>query len=154
MTLPVRPDVDTILEACIETLREVVVPEVDSDWGRYSGELLIGSLEYARGLLHEDRNAEHRAALARAVHGLRATVETSAGPEWRAAFEDSSPFETASRLLVAAQNDPGPLADEVRGVLHAVLRAPSADGWRRWCRGNPPGSTHPVRQCRYRAPGR
>ena len=123
MTLPVSPDVDTILGACIETLRDVVVPEVDNEWARYSGELLIGSLEYARGLLREDRNGERRAALAGAVDGLRSSVEGSGKAEWAAALDDASPFVAASRLLVAAQNDPGPLADEVRSVLHPLLHA-------------------------------
>jgi hypothetical protein len=123
MTLPVSPDVDTILGACIETLRDVVVPEVDTEWARYSGELLIGSLEYARGLLHEDRDGERREALAGAVDGLRSSVEGSGKAEWVAALDDASPFVVASRLLVAAQNEPGSLSDEIRGVLHPLLLA-------------------------------
>jgi len=123
MTLPVNPDVDTILGSCIETLRDVVVPEVDSEWARYSGELLIGSLEYARGLLSVDRNAERRAELAEALDRLRPSLLASDRAEWRAPLDDPSPFAVASRLLVLAQNEPGPLADEVREVLHPVLYA-------------------------------
>ena len=109
MTLPVNPDVDTILESCIETLREVVVPEAQTEWARYSGELLIGSLEYARGLLDDDRNAGRREDLARAIDGIRASVERSEQAEWPAALAGDSPFVVASQLLVTAQNAPGPL---------------------------------------------
>lgn len=123
MTLPVSPDVDTILESCIETLRDVVVPEVDSEWARYSGELLVGSLEYARVLLRGDRNAGRRQALDAAIETLRPSVQRSGSAAWLEALEDESPFVVASNLLVEAQNDPGPLADEVRAVLHPLLYA-------------------------------
>lgn len=123
MTLPNSPDVDTILASCIETLRDVVVPEVDSEWGRYSGELLIGSLEYARSLLADHPDALHRDSLRDAIEDIRPAVEAARDADWSAALAADSPFETASRLLVQAQNDAGPLADEVRQKLHAVLRA-------------------------------
>jgi hypothetical protein len=121
MTLPVNPDVDTILASCIETLREIVVPEAQTEWARYSGELMVGSLEYARGLLHGDRNGERREALAGVIEGLRSSVEASDQSEWSAALEGESPFVVASQLLVTAQNAPGPLAEEVKGVLHPLL---------------------------------
>ncbi|MBW2273172.1 MAG: hypothetical protein JRG96_07865 [Deltaproteobacteria bacterium] len=123
MTLPVSPDVDTILESCIETLRKVVVPEAQTEWARYSGELLIGSLEYARGLLDDDRNAGRREDLARAIDGIRASVERSEQAEWPAALSGDSPFVVASQLLVTAQNAPGPLAEEVKSALHPLLYA-------------------------------
>ena len=50
MTLPVAPEVETILDSCIETLRDTVVPHVEGEWPRYSAELLVGSLEYAKHL--------------------------------------------------------------------------------------------------------
>jgi len=123
MTLPAGPDADTILESCIETLRDVVVPNVEGEWPRYSADLLVGSLEYAKQLLGEDQNAKRRAELAAAVDRVRELVAADAEPHWDEALAADSPFEAASRLLVAGQNHPGPVADGVREILHPVLNA-------------------------------
>jgi hypothetical protein len=53
---------------------------------------------------------------------VRDLVASEPAPHWAEALEAPSPFEAASKLLVASQNDPGPVADGVRGVLHPVLR--------------------------------
>jgi hypothetical protein len=123
MTLPVNPDVETILDSCIETLRDVVLPNVEGQWPRYSADLLIGSLEYAKQLLAEDLNARRRAELAAAVDEVRTFVAGESEPHWAEALAADSPFEAASRLLVAGQNHPGPVADGVRGILHPLLNA-------------------------------
>lgn len=123
MTLPVTPDAETVLASCLETMRDVVLPEVESDWGRYSAELCVASIEYALGLLGEDRNETRRRALAEAVERVAPDVRASESPVWLAALEGSSPFVVASQLLVAGQDDPGPLAERVRAVLHPVLHA-------------------------------
>ena len=123
MTLPVNPDVETILDSCIETLRDVVLPNVEGEWPRYSADLLIGSLEYAKQLLDEDQNAKRRAELAAAVDAVRALVADASEADWAEALAEESPFEAASRLLVAGQNHPGPVADGVRDILHPVLNA-------------------------------
>ena len=123
MTLPVNPDVETILDSCIETLKDVVLPGVEGEWPRYSADLLVGSLEYAKQLLAIDRNAERRAELAAAVDEVRPLVASESEPDWAEALASDSPFEAASRLLVAGQNHPGPVADRVRGILHPVLNA-------------------------------
>ena len=122
MTLPVGPDVETILASCIETLRDVVVPNVEGEWPRYSADLLVGSLEYAQQMLHHDRDAERRAELATAIDRVREQVASAPERAWHEALEAPSPFEAASRLLVACQNHPGSVADGVREVLHPVLR--------------------------------
>jgi hypothetical protein len=122
MTLPRNPDVDTILASCIETLRDVVVPEVDSEWARYSGELLVGSLEYARSLLSDPPDPERADALARALDDIRPALAAAEDSEWMTALDGRSPFEAASKLLVKAQGNPDPLADQVRAALHGVLR--------------------------------
>jgi len=121
MTLPVNPDVETILDSCIETLRDVVLPNVEGEWPRYSADLLVGSLEYAKQLLGEDQNAKRRAELAAAVDAVRTLVAAESEPYWAEALAVDSPFEAASRLLVASQDHPGPVADGVRGILHPVL---------------------------------
>jgi hypothetical protein len=123
MTLPVNPDVETVLRSCAETLRGVLLPEIESDWGRYSGELCVASLEYAIGLLAGDRNAPRREELARALAGLRSAVEASGSAEMSAALSESSPFEAASKLLVAGQNEPGDTSDRIREQLHPLLYA-------------------------------
>ncbi|MBW2314664.1 MAG: hypothetical protein JRH10_10770 [Deltaproteobacteria bacterium] len=123
MTLPVTPDAETVLASCVATLRDVVLPEVESDWGRYSAELCVASIEYALGLLGEDRNETRRRGLAQAIEGVAADVRASGGTAWIAALEGSSPFVIAGKLLVAGQNDPGPLAERVRASLHPVLHA-------------------------------
>jgi hypothetical protein len=123
MTLPVNPDVETILDSCIETLRDVVLPNVEGEWPRYSADLLIGSLEYAKQLLGEDQNAKRRAELAAAVDEVRTLVAGEAEPHWAEALAPESPFEAASLLLVASQNYPGDVADAVRDVLRPVLNA-------------------------------
>ncbi len=122
MTLPVAPDVDTILDSCIETLRDVVVPNVEGEWPRYSADLLVGSLEYVKHLLSEDLNAGRRAELARAVDEVREIVAAESAPEWGEALAEESPFEAASKLLVAGQNLGGEVAQRVRATLHPVLR--------------------------------
>lgn len=123
MTLPVNPDVETILDSCIETLRDVVLPNVEGQWPRYSADLLVGSLEYAKQLLAEDLNAKRRAELAAAVDLVRTRIGSETEPYWAEALAADSPFEAASRLLVCGQNHPGPIADEVRGILHPVLNS-------------------------------
>jgi hypothetical protein len=123
MTLPVAPDVETILDSCIETLRETVVPHVEGDWPRYSAELMVGSLEYAKHLLREDLDAARRAELGRALDAVREIVASDPAPEWTEALAEPSPFEAASRLLVHCQNAGGELAQRVRDALHPVLHA-------------------------------
>jgi len=121
MTLPVAPDVDTILDSCIETLRDVVAPAVEGDWPRYSAELLVGSLEYVKHLLSEDFDAGRRAELGAAIDEVREIVAAETAPEWNEALADASPFETASRLLVTSQNLGGEVSERVRDTLHPVL---------------------------------
>ena len=122
MTLPVAPDVETILDSCIETLRDVVAPSVEGEWPRFSAELMVGSLEYAKALLREDLDASRREELGRALDQVREIVAADPAPEWAEALAEESPFEAASRLLVACQNSGGEVAGRVRATLHPVLR--------------------------------
>ncbi len=122
MTLPVSPDVETILDSCIETLRDVVVPSVEGEWPRYSAELMVGSLEYAKELLRGHPNAARREEMARAVEEVRGIVAVDPAPAWSEALAEESPFQAASRLLVACQNDGSELSERVRAILHPVLR--------------------------------
>jgi hypothetical protein len=121
MTLPIQPSIETVLESCRNTLREVLLPEIESEWGRYNGDLCIASLEYALGLLEGDRNAARREALAGAIERLRPEIASADLEAWSSALGESSPFAAASALLVVAQNEPGPLAERVRGELHPLL---------------------------------
>ena len=123
MTLPVAPDVETILDSCIETLRDTVVPHVEGEWPRYSALLMVGSLEYAKHLLREDHDAGRRAELGRALDEVRELVASDPAPEWSEALAQESPFESASRLLVHCQNSGGDLAQRVRDILHPVLHS-------------------------------
>ncbi len=122
MTLPVSPDVETILDSCIESLRDVVVPSVEGEWPRYSAELVVGSLEYVKHLLKEDLNEQRRVELQQAVDGVRDLVAGESAPQWAEALAEASPFEAASKLLVACQDIGGDTADRVRAALHPVLR--------------------------------
>jgi hypothetical protein len=121
VTLPLTPSVETILRSCVETLKTAIVPELSSEWGRYSGHLLSASLEYAITELREDRKARHRSELAEALEALRPAIASSGDGEFAAALDEPSPFEAASRLLVAGQRSSGPLADQVRAGLHPLL---------------------------------
>ncbi|MDP6375155.1 MAG: hypothetical protein QGH42_02725 [Kiritimatiellia bacterium] len=121
MSLPVPPDTETILQNCIATLRDVIVPDAQDEWARFNAGLLVGALEYAIARLGDDRADQHRADLRTQVDQLRGTIEKAAHPHAVAALEATSPFEVASRLLVWGQNNPGDLADELRRVLHPVL---------------------------------
>ncbi len=123
MTLPVAPDVETILDSCIETLRDVVAPNTEGEWPRYSAELMVGSLEYVKHLLTEDFNASRRAELGRALDEVRGIVAAESAPQWAEALAEESPFEAASKLLVAGQNLGGEVAERVRATLHPVLYA-------------------------------
>lgn len=118
MTLPVPPDVETILRNSAEVLRDVVLPETTSDWARSSAALLVGALDYAVDLLKEDHGARNRAELAAALVEFEAAADAKQVPSTRG----DSPFETASTLLVWAQDNPGSAADAIRSALHPVLR--------------------------------
>jgi len=122
VALTVTPDVETILRSCVKTLRKEIAPELKSDWGRYSGNLVAASLEYALTLLAEpEAPAQRRRELAEAIESLRPGIEAAGSPEFAAALEAPSPYEMASKLLVAGQNDSSPLAAEVRAALHPLL---------------------------------
>ena len=122
MALPVTPDVETILRSCVVTLNTEVVPELTSDWGRYSGKLVAASLEYALTLLSDpEAPAQRRRELAEAIEALRPSIEASRRPEFTAALEADSPYEVASKLLVAGQGDTSALAEELRAALHPLL---------------------------------
>jgi hypothetical protein len=120
--LPVTPNVETILRSCVATLNAEIVPELTSDWGRYSGKLVAASLEYALTLLSDpEAPARRRRELAEAIEALRPSIDAAGRPELTAALEEDSPYEVASKLLVAAQSDPSTLADELRAALHPLL---------------------------------
>lgn len=117
MTLPVVPDVETILANSVAALRDQVLPEIAEVWPRSCTRLVIASLEYAIELLRDDHGATNRAELAGALDSLRAALSTDAA----AIGGEGSVFEQSSRLLVWAQENPGPDADAVRAALHPVL---------------------------------
>jgi len=122
VALPVTPDVETIVRSCVATLKEEILPELTSDWGRYSGNLVAASLEYALTVLGDpEAQAQRRRELAEAIETLRPRIEAAGSPEFTAGLEADSPYEAASRLLVAAQNDSSPLAAELRAELHPLL---------------------------------
>jgi hypothetical protein len=118
MTLPVIPDVATILANSAAALREQVLPELDDQWPRSCTRLVIASLEYAIELLRDDHGAANCAELVGAINTLQL-----AGEAGDLAAGDGSPFEVASHLLVWAQEHPGPDADEIRSALRPVLTA-------------------------------
>ena len=68
-----------------------------------------------------DAQAQRRRELAEAIETLRPRIEAAGSPEFTAGLEADSPYEAASRLLVAAQNDSSPLAAELRAELHPLL---------------------------------
>jgi hypothetical protein len=122
LALPVTPNVETILRSCVATLNAEIVPELTSDWGRYSGKLVAASLEYALTLLSEpEAPAQRRRELAEAIEALRPSIEASGRPEFTAVLEADSPYEVASKLLVAGQSDSSALAEELRAALHPLL---------------------------------
>ncbi len=122
MALPVTPDVETILRACAATVRAEIVPELTSDWGRYSGNLVAASLEYAVALLADPEGPDRRRReLAEAIEALRPRIEAADRAELANALAATSPYQAASGLLVAAQNDSSPLASELRATLHPLL---------------------------------
>jgi len=94
----------------------------------------VASLEYAIGLLHESRDQARRTELDATIEGLRAEVEASGSAQMTDALAEATPFGAASRLLVAAQNEPGATADVIRNTLHPVLfrqldEEMAAGGW-------------------------
>jgi len=122
LALTVTPNVETILRSCITTLDAEIVPELTSDWGRYSGKLVAASLEYALTLLSEpEAPAQRCRELAEAIETLRPSIEAAGRPEFTTALEAGSPYLVASKLLVAGQSDSSSLAEELRAVLHPLL---------------------------------
>jgi len=106
----------------VVTLKTEVVPELTSDWGRYSGKLVAASLEYALTLLSDpEAPARRRRELAEAIEALRPSIESAGRSEFTAALEEESPYEAASKLLVAGQSDSSALAEELRAALHPLL---------------------------------
>jgi hypothetical protein len=122
LALPVTPNVETILRSCVATLSAEIVPELTSDWGRYSGKLVAASLEYALTLLSDpEAPARRRRELAEAIEALRPSIEAAGRPEFTAALEADSPYEVASNLLAAGQSDSSALAEKLRASLHPLL---------------------------------
>ncbi len=69
-----------------------IVPELTSDWGRSSGNLVAASLEYALTLLSEpEAPAQRRRELAEAIETLRPSIEAAGRPEFTAALGADSP---------------------------------------------------------------
>ena len=136
MTLPVHPDIETILENCVETMRTVILPELESEWGVFCGALMTASLAYANELMKNDRGTQFSEELSDALKSIQTTLDDIPGLEFS---EDSSPYEAATKALVYAQANPGPVADEVSQVLQPVLMAqleaelaatsPFMEGW-------------------------
>ena len=112
MTLPVLPEVETILANSAQVLRDVVLPDLTDEWPRNCARVIAGALDYAIGLLKEDRAAEYRAELEVALRGVAGEVQG-----------EGSPFERASAALVWSREHDGPEAEAVRAVLHPVLAA-------------------------------
>ena len=121
MTLPVTPDIRTVLKDSVANLRDVVVPGVSGEWERFCAVLTVGALEYAIGLLDGDRNGLRRFELAQALASLGPDVAEV--PELREFLGAPSPYEVATLLLVWRQRNPGPLADRIKAALHPVLFA-------------------------------
>jgi hypothetical protein len=120
MTLPVIPDVETILANSAAALRDQVLPELTDVWPRSCTRLVIASLEYALELMRNDHGAVIVEELTSALDALRPELPADAA---EVVGRDGSPFEMASRLLVWSQEHPGADADTVRSALHPVLTA-------------------------------
>lgn len=118
MTLPVLPSVEPILANSASVLRSVVLPSLSEDWPRTCTRIVAAALDYANGLLREDRGAANRAELehALAVVGERCTGEVAA-----LAAGDGSPFARASAVLVWGQGHDDASAVLARDLLHPVL---------------------------------
>lgn len=120
MTLPVLPEVETILANSATVLRDVVLPGLTDEWPRSCTRVIAGALEYAIGLLREDRTVRHRVqldeVLARLAQGAPAELAAIASGE-------GSPFERSSAALVWSREHDGPDAERVRELLHPVLVA-------------------------------
>ena len=118
MTLPVHPDIETILENCAETMRTVILPELESEWGVFCGALLTASLTYANELLKNDRGTRYFEELSAALTLIQPTLDNI--EDFELAI-DGSPYEIATQILIYAQANPGPASDEVNQVLYPVL---------------------------------
>lgn len=119
MTLPVLPDVDTILANSATVLRDVVLPALDDEWSRSCTRIIAAALDYAIGLLGDDRDVRRRTELEAALAELSARM----GADHRDIAGDGSAYERASRALVWSREHDGPEAATVRSVLHPVLVA-------------------------------
>jgi hypothetical protein len=119
MTLPVLPEVDTILLNSATVLRDVVLPAIDDEWGRSCTRIIAAALDYAVGLMSDDRDARHRAELEAALASLAAQL----GAAHADVAGQGSPYVRASRALVWSREHDGDDAETVRAVLHPVLVA-------------------------------
>jgi hypothetical protein len=114
VTIPVLPDVEDILINSATALRVSVLPTVEDEFASLTVALVAAALEYAVELRRDPRVDRHAADLDLALATLT-DVPVLAEP--------GSPFERASRALVWSQQNPGPVGDHVRAVLHPVLIA-------------------------------
>jgi hypothetical protein len=120
MTLPVIPDVETILANSATVLRDVVLPGLTDEWPRSCARVIAGALDYAIGLLHDDRSAGNAAGLEAALGQLAdgASVGLAA-----IVSGHGSVYQRSSAALVWSRETDGPEAVRVRAVLHPVLVA-------------------------------
>ncbi len=119
MTLPVLPEVDTILANSATVLRDVVLPALDDEWSRSCTRIIAAALDYAIGLLGDDRGVRRRAELEAALAEMSARL----GADLPDIGGEGTAYERASRALVWSREHDGSDAETVRSVLHPVLVA-------------------------------
>lgn len=123
MSACLYPDVEMILRAAISTIEEVLTPELQSDWARYSAALLAGSLQYALDRCTSGVAERHASELGAALASLQAR-----SPEIAALASPADAIEQrAGSLLSYAQRNPGPLSDTIQQALRPLLLAQLAE---------------------------
>jgi len=124
-----QPDPEALLQAAIQTIEEVLAPELQSAWARGCALGLVGQLRYALSRLERDSLAEQTAQLKGCLSALfeeyPALRAVARGDDARG-DESWDVREQAGRLLVFALEAEAPEALAVRERLRPLIVSQAA----------------------------
>ncbi|MXY36975.1 MAG: MoaD/ThiS family protein [Dehalococcoidia bacterium] len=125
-----RPTVDEVLAGAVHTIENQLLPNLEDTWARAAASQLMGTLEYARGLIAGDEHVDARvdaveaviAGLLRNHPGLEAVLEGSEGET-----RGFTVLDQASRLLSHAVANDSAEADAIREQLRPLIVQQATD---------------------------
>lgn len=125
-----RPTVDEVLAGALHTIENQLLPNLEDTWARAAASQLMGTLEYARGLLATDEHVDAQVDAVEAViadllrdhPGLEAALEGSGGET-----RGFTVLDQASRLLSHAVANDSAEAEAIRDQLRPLIVQQATD---------------------------